>query len=63
MLAWLWAPTVCLAVVATGNHFVADIVVGAVVTGVGYGLGKTALQIGRGDRRAPVPVPALATGA
>jgi hypothetical protein len=38
--AWLWAPTIALAVIATGNHFVMDIVAGVVVTILGYGLGK-----------------------
>jgi hypothetical protein len=38
--AWLWAPVVCLAVVATGNHFVADIAAGALVTIAGYALGR-----------------------
>jgi len=38
--AWLWAPTVCLAVVATGNHFVTDIAAGVVVTVVGFALGR-----------------------
>jgi hypothetical protein len=38
--AWLWAPTVCLAVVSTGNHFVADIAAGALVTIAGYALGR-----------------------
>jgi hypothetical protein len=40
VLAWLWAPTIGLAVVATGNHFVFDIAAGAVVTVAGYGLGR-----------------------
>ena len=28
-VAWLWAPTIALAVVATGNHYVLDAVAGA----------------------------------
>ena len=40
VLAWLWAPTIGLAVVATGNHFVFDIAAGAVVTVAGHGLGR-----------------------
>jgi membrane-associated phospholipid phosphatase len=42
LLAWLWAPAVCLAVVATGNHFVADIAAGVAITVVGYGVGHVA---------------------
>ena len=42
LLAWLWAPIVCLAVVATGNHFVADIAAGVAITVVGYGAGRAA---------------------
>jgi short subunit fatty acids transporter len=61
VVAWLWAPTVCLAVVATGNHFVADIVAGVVVTVVGYGLGRAVARAASGDRTVVTPVPALAT--
>ncbi len=39
MLAHLWGPTVALAVVATGNHFVFDIAAGMVAAAAGYGLG------------------------
>jgi PAP2 superfamily len=35
-LARLWAPTIFLAVVATGNHYLFDIVAGVAITGVGY---------------------------
>jgi PAP2 superfamily len=38
LLAWLWAPTIALAVVATGNHFVTDIAAGIAVTIAGFGL-------------------------
>jgi membrane-associated phospholipid phosphatase len=41
-LAWLWAPTVGLAVVATGNHFVTDIAAGVAVTLLGFALGQAA---------------------
>jgi hypothetical protein len=37
--AHLWGPTVALAVVATGNHYVFDIVAGMVAAAIGYGLG------------------------
>ena len=42
LLAWLWAPIVGLAVVATGNHFVADIAAGVAITVAGYGIGRVA---------------------
>ena len=38
--AGLWGPTVCLAVVATGNHFVTDIAAGVAITVLGYALGR-----------------------
>jgi membrane-associated phospholipid phosphatase len=55
LLAWTWAPLVCLAVVATGNHFVTDIAAGAVVTAAGYALGRMSSRV-----VASAPVPALA---
>jgi hypothetical protein len=59
-LAWTWAPLVCLSVVATGNHFVADVVAGVVVTVAGHLIGHRAQA--RWDRRraraaAAAPVP------
>jgi len=39
-LALLWGPLVSLSVVATGNHYVFDIVAGMVAAAIGYGLGK-----------------------
>jgi membrane-associated phospholipid phosphatase len=36
VLALLWGPLVALTVVATGNHFVLDIVAGLLVAGAGY---------------------------
>ena len=59
--AWLWAPTLCLSVVATGNHFVADIAAGVAVTAVGYAAGRAALRFAAGDWIATGPVPAMAT--
>src|SRR5918994_463454 len=35
----LWGPTVALAVVATGNHYVFDIAAGMAAAAIGYGLG------------------------
>ena len=35
----LWGPIVALAVVATGNHYIFDIVAGMIAAAIGYGLG------------------------
>ena len=43
---WLmWGPVIGLAVVATGNHFVFDMVAGVVASAAGYGLGAMAARI------------------
>jgi hypothetical protein len=39
-LALLWGPTVALAVLATGNHYLFDIAAGLVVTAVGFGAAR-----------------------
>ena len=44
-LALLWGPVIGLAVVATGNHFVFDMVAGVVASAAGYGLGAAAARI------------------
>ena len=44
-LALLWGPVIGLAVVATGNHFVFDMVAGVVASVAGYGLGAVAARI------------------
>src|SRR3954463_15409983 len=41
----LWGPTIALAVLATGNHFVFDIVAGVAAAGLGYGLGILATRL------------------
>jgi hypothetical protein len=46
LIAHLWGPIVALAVVATGNHFVFDIVAGMVAAAAGYGLGLLVSRIG-----------------
>jgi hypothetical protein len=48
-------------VIATGNHFVADIVAGVAVTAVGFLFGRAASQFAAGERRGAPPVPAMAT--
>src|SRR5262245_22471876 len=45
LLAWLWAPTVMLAVVATGNHFVFDIAAGVVATLAGFVVGAALSRV------------------
>ncbi len=44
-LALMWGPVIGLAVVATGNHYVFDIVAGIVASAMGYGLGTMAARI------------------
>ena len=43
--ALLWGPVIGLAVVATGNHFVFDMIAGVVASIMGYGLGIVAARI------------------
>ncbi|HWK29699.1 MAG TPA: phosphatase PAP2 family protein [Solirubrobacter sp.] len=45
VLALLWGPLIGLAVVATGNHFVFDMLAGVVACVAGYGLGAVAGRI------------------
>ncbi len=54
VLALLWGPVIALAVVATGNHYVFDIVAGIVASAAGYGLGTIAARI---RIRRPVATP------
>jgi hypothetical protein len=54
VIALLWGPTIALAVLATGNHFVFDIVAGIAAAGLGYGLGNVATRF-----RAPELTPQL----
>jgi membrane-associated phospholipid phosphatase len=56
-VAWLWAPTIALAVVATGNHFLFDIAAGAAVTAVGFALGEALRRNPLVLHREPLPVP------
>jgi membrane-associated phospholipid phosphatase len=58
-VALLWGPTIALAVVATGNHFVFDIAAGIVVSALGYGV-ATAVARSRTRHRAPAPRPCFA---
>jgi hypothetical protein len=44
-IALLWGPVIALAVVATGNHYIFEIVAGIVASAAGYGLGAMAARI------------------
>jgi hypothetical protein len=53
-LALLWGPAIALAVVATGNHFIFDIVAGLLASALGYAAGRALRRL-----NAPRPRPAL----
>jgi membrane-associated phospholipid phosphatase len=57
LAAWLWAPTIALAVVATGNHFLFDIAAGVVATAAGFALGELVRRKPLVLRREPLPSP------
>jgi membrane-associated phospholipid phosphatase len=59
-LALLWGPVIGLAVVATGNHFVFDMVAGVAASILGYGLGIVAARIRIKRPTAPKLGPAFA---
>jgi hypothetical protein len=62
--AWLlWGPTIGLAVVATGNHFVFDIAAGVLASAMGYGIGLLALRRPWRPRLAPALAAAAANSA
>jgi membrane-associated phospholipid phosphatase len=44
-VALLWGPVVALAVVATGNHYIFDVVAGVAAAALGYGLGILATRL------------------
>ena len=46
LIAHLWGPAIALAVVATGNHYVFDIVAGMVAAALGYGIGAAVARRG-----------------
>jgi membrane-associated phospholipid phosphatase len=52
LVALLWAPLVTLAVIATGNHYVFDVVTGALAAAVGYALGRWVTSLVTAPRRA-----------
>jgi membrane-associated phospholipid phosphatase len=56
-LALLWGPAVTLAVVATGNHFLFDVVAGLLVTAAGFLAGRLAARLLE-QRPHPPPRPA-----
>jgi PAP2 superfamily len=51
VLALAWAPTIFVAVVATGNHFVVDIVAGEAITALGWGAARLAAARRDASRR------------
>jgi hypothetical protein len=57
-IALLWGPTIGLAVVATGNHFVFDIAAGLVAIALGYAVGEAVTRVPR-SRPAPALRPAF----
>jgi hypothetical protein len=60
-VALLWGPTIGLAVVATGNHFVFDIAAGVFASALGYGVGTLAARASTGRVAATtVAAPAVA---
>jgi membrane-associated phospholipid phosphatase len=65
LVSWAWAPTIGLAVVATGNHFFFDIAAGIVVTIAGYVVGNAVDRhfAGRRPWRRPVLHVPSGTGA
>jgi membrane-associated phospholipid phosphatase len=44
-LALLWGPLVTLSVVATGNHYLFDVVAGLLVTAVGFAVGRAPARL------------------
>jgi hypothetical protein len=54
-LALLWGPAIALAVVATGNHFIFDIVAGLLASALGYGAGHVIRRAQARPRTQPVP--------
>ena len=54
-LALAWAPTIFVAVVATGNHYVFDIAAGVAATGIGYAVARQLPRISVRPRDPPMP--------
>jgi membrane-associated phospholipid phosphatase len=57
-IALLWGPVVGLAVVATGNHYLFDIVAGVAAAALGYGAGMLATRLRPPQLAAPQLSPA-----
>ena len=55
VLCLLWGPLVCLAVVATGNHYVFDIAAGLLVSVAGFFAGPLPERLLRAARRRRLP--------
>ena len=56
-LVLLWGPTVAVAVLATGNHYVFDIAAGLLVTGAGFAAGRLAERLVSSLALADGPMP------
>jgi membrane-associated phospholipid phosphatase len=63
VLCLLWGPLVCLAVVATGNHYVFDIAAGLLVSVAGYLVGPLPGRWLRARRERPAVAPVLRAAA
>jgi PAP2 superfamily len=63
LVALLWAPLVTLAVIATGNHYVFDVVTGALTAAVGYGLGRRVTTLINAPQGSPLRAPTSPTPA
>jgi membrane-associated phospholipid phosphatase len=57
LVAYLWGPTVALAVVATGNHFVFDILAGMLAAAAGWAIGMLIIRL---SNLRPAFIPAAA---
>jgi hypothetical protein len=59
-IALMWGPTIGLAVVATGNHYVFDIAAGVIASALGYALGTAATRARNRPRPTATLQPAFA---
>jgi membrane-associated phospholipid phosphatase len=58
-LALLWGPLVTLAVLATGNHYIFDVIAGLAVTAAGFFAGRAVTRLAASAAPAPVAEPAV----
>jgi membrane-associated phospholipid phosphatase len=55
ILAGIWGPLMCVTVLATGNHFVVDVVAGLIVTAAGFTLPILVSRVRESHRAGPPP--------